>query len=348
LTRDSTGNRNYRCSSVDELAKSRCWWQKVRMLILSEEQVRESLDLDEAVVALEEMFARDYAKTVQMPLRTQMQAFPESTCLVMPCSDSALPGAGVKVVTVRHGTQFNGDRVQADCFLLEQTSGRVCAILAANYLTAVRTAAVSAIATKFLARPDARTLGIFGTGRQALAHVLLLSRDKRFERFMICGSRRSRSEDFAGWVADNHNVRLEPVDAATCAMEADVLCTCTTAKTPIFDGKLIREGTHLNLVGGFQPESREVDDFVVGRARIVVDSYEGALAEAGDLLIPLNQGCITKERIVADLHEIVSGEIEGRRSARDITLFKSVGFALEDLVIAILVYESVRADLSRR
>lgn len=313
------------------------------MLILSEEQVRERLDLDEALAALEKMFGRDYAKTVQMPLRAQMQTFSDSTCLVMPCSDSALPAAGVKVVTVRHGAQLNEDRVQASCFLLDQTSGRVCAVLAANYLTEIRTAAVSVIATKFLARLDARTLGIFGTGRQALAHILLLSRDRRFERFMVCGSHRSRTEDFARWVSANHDLHLEPVDAATCAMEADVLCTCTTSKTPIFEGKLIREGTHLNLVGGFQPEIREVDDEAVSRARIVVDSYEGALAEAGDLLMPLSRGTITKDHIIADLHQIVSGEIEGRQSARDITIFKSVGFALEDLVLATLVYESVQA-----
>lgn len=313
------------------------------MLILSEEQVQEALDLDAALAVLEKMFRRDYGKTVQMPLRTQMQIFSDSTCLVMPCSDSALPGAGVKVATVRHGTQFHRNRVQADYFLLEQTSGRVCVILAANYLTEIRTAAVSAIATKFLARSNAKTLGIFGTGRQALAHILLLSRDRRFERFVVCGSHRSRSEDFARWVAANHDLRLEPADAATCAREADVLCTCTTSKTPIFDGKLIREGTHLNLVGGFQPETREVDDVAVGRARIVVDSYEGALAEAGDLLIPLCRGTITKDQIIADLHQIVSGKITGRQNARDITIFKSVGFALEDLVLATLVHESVQA-----
>jgi ornithine cyclodeaminase/alanine dehydrogenase-like protein (mu-crystallin family) len=326
-----------------QLIKNQMGAAESPMFILSEEQVQEALDLDEAVVVLEKMFRRDYAKTVEMPLRTQMQIFSDSTCLVMPCSDSALPGACVKVVTVHHGEQFHGNRVQADCFLLEQASGRVCAVLAANYLTEIRTAAVSAIATKFLARPDARTLGIFGTGRQALAHILLLSRDRRFERFMVCGAHPSRSKDFAGWVAASYGVALEPVDPATCAIEADVLCTCTTSKTPIFDGKLIREGAHLNLIGGFQPEIREVDDTAVSRARIVVDSYEGALAEAGDLLIPLSRGTITKDHIIADLHQIVSRKIEGRPSVRDITIFKSVGFALEDLVLATLVYESVQA-----
>jgi ornithine cyclodeaminase/alanine dehydrogenase-like protein (mu-crystallin family) len=175
---------------------------------------------------------------------------------------------------------------------------------------------------------------------------LLFGRDSRFERFMVCGSHPGSSRDFAARAAKNHNMHVEPVEAATCA-EADVVCTCTTSKTPIFDGRRIREGTHLNLVGGFQPESREVDDFVTGRSRIVVDSYEGALAEAGDLLIPLRGGSIRKEHIIADLHQIVSGEKEGRRSPREITLFKSVGFALEDLVIATLVYESVQTSRAR-
>ena len=309
------------------------------MLILSEEQVRERLSIDEVVASLEKMFGRDYGKTANIPLRTTMQAFGGSTCLVMPCSDSALPAAGLKVVTVRDGGTSNGDRVQADCFLLEPESLKVCAMLSANYLTEVRTAAVSAIATRALARTDSRTLGVFGTGRQALAHLLLLSRDKKFERLLVCGSQRSRSESFAELLADHHGVQVEPVSAAVCAEESDVICTCTTSSVPLFDGKVIRQGTHLNLVGAFQPENREVDDALVARSRIVVDSYEGALSEAGDLLIPLGRGIITHDSIVADLHEIVSRKVIGRKDPRDITLFKSVGFALEDLVVASLLYE---------
>ena len=309
------------------------------MLILSEEQVRERLSIDEVVSSLEKMFGREYGKTANIPLRTTMQAFGGSTCLIMPCSDSALPAAGLKVVTVRNGGTSNGDRVQADCFLLEPESLKVCAMLSANYLTEVRTAAVSAIATRALARPDSRTLGVFGTGRQALAHLLLFSRSQQFERLLVCGSQASRSEKFAKLLADHHGLHVEPVAAAVCAQESDVICTCTTSNVPVFDGKLIREGTHLNLVGAFQPDTREVDDVVVERSRIVVDSYEGALSEAGDLLIPLSRGIITNDSIIADLHEIVSHKAVGRRDPADITLFKSVGFALEDLVVASLLYE---------
>jgi ornithine cyclodeaminase/alanine dehydrogenase-like protein (mu-crystallin family) len=309
------------------------------MLILSEEQVRQNLEIDELVAALERMFRRNYEATAIVPLRTQMKAFDGATCLVMPCSDSSLHAAGLKVVTVREGPKLNGDRVQADCLLLEETTGKVCAVVSANYITEMRTAAVSAIATRFLARPDARTLGIFGTGRQAIAHLLVLTHTHKYERILVCGSSPSRSKAFAEPAASEHTLAVEPVDSRTCARESDVICTCTNSRTPLFDGSHIREGTHLNLVGGYQPDVREVDDFVISRARIVVDTHEAALEEAGDLLIPLRSKAIHEKQIIGDLHAIVSEKVRGRAQAGDITLFKSVGFALEDLVGATLVYE---------
>ena len=136
---------------------------------------------------------------------------------------------------------------------------------------------------------------------------------------------------------EEHGLAIEPADAATVASESDVICTCTTAHEPLFDGGSLREGTHLNLVGAFQPNTREADEIAVKRSRVVVDTYEGALAEAGDLLIPLSSGAIDRSHIAADLHEIAAGKKPGRRSPNEITLFKSVGCALEDLVTARLI-----------
>lgn len=312
------------------------------MLTLSEDQVRRHLGTDELLLALEQMFRRDYETTAILPQRIQMQMAAGTTCLIMPSSDPAIPGAGVKVVSVRQGLNVDGDRVQANYFLLDQVTGRVCASLSANYLTEMRTAAVSAIATKFLAHPEAKTLSIFGTGRQAVAHLLLLTQTHHYERLLICGSRHLKSEAFAHMARRDHGLVLEAVDSDTCAREADVICTCTTSRTPVFDGRLVRKGTHLNLVGGFQPDGREVDDSVISRSRIVVDTFEGALAEAGDLLIPLHKNTIAREKIVGDLHQIVSGKLVGRSESDEITVFKSVGFALEDLVVATLLYERLR------
>lgn len=314
------------------------------MLTVSEEQIQNKLTPDSAIRVLEEAFRRDYQQTVQMPSRLQIEVSDGSVLLVMPCYDSALPGAGLKLVTVRNGAQLNKDRIQAIVFLVEHESGELCAVLSANYLTDVRTAAVSAIATKLLSRPEATTLGVFGTGRQALAHILVLRHIRAFRSVLVCGSHSSQSNEFALRLSAIHGIHAKPVDASTCVMQSDVLCTCTTSKVPLFDGSLVREGTHLNLVGAFQPDTREVDDQVINRALIVVDTYKGAFREAGDLLIPLRQGIITRGHIVADLHEIVSGKKPARRNDQEITVFKSVGCAFEDLVIAKFIYDDFQRE----
>ncbi|HLJ28771.1 MAG TPA: ornithine cyclodeaminase family protein [Candidatus Angelobacter sp.] len=303
------------------------------MLFLNEHQVRTSLNVDEVIRALHEAFARDFHLTLKMPVRTQLDAGP-SILLLMPCHDSERNAAGVKIVTVNPDTGVN-----ATYALLDPATGKTLAVMEANYLTDLRTAATSAVATDLLARPDAQVLGVFGTGRQAKAHLIALPRVRPFRRFLVCGSGRSDPGGFCKMMREEHGIEVEPVSAETCARESDVLCTCTTSHVPLFDGRLLRPGTHLNLVGAFQTHTREVDDETAKRSRIVVDTEEGALEEAGDLLIPLNNGVIARDQIVADLHQIASGKKPGRPSPEDITLFKSVGCALEDLVTANLLWK---------
>jgi ornithine cyclodeaminase len=209
----------------------------------------------------------------------------------------------------------------------------------ADYLTDLRTAATSAVATDLLARRDAHTLGVFGSGRQAAAHLAVLPRIRAFRRFLLCGSGRSDLQQFCKRIKMDCGLEIETVSADVMAKESDVICTCTTASAPLFDGRWLRPGTHLNLVGTFRPETREVDDETVKRARVVVETYSAVLAEAGDLLIPLGKGAIGRDHIVADLHEVASGKKQGRLRPEDITLYKSVGCALEDLVTASLIYQ---------
>ena len=221
--------------------------------------------------------------------------------------------------------------------LLDPATGRPRLLVPANYLTDLRTAGTSAVATKFLAREDTKTLGVFGTGRQARAHIKVLPLVRRFELVLVCGKDPGQSRAFTQTMSAEINLPVEPANARACAAESDVICTCTTSQTPLFDGSLLRPGTHLNLVGAFQPHAREVDSTTINRARVVVDTYDGALAEAGDLLIPMREGLISRVHLAADLHELVSDKKPGRTSAGEITLFKSVGCALEDLVTAELL-----------
>ena len=143
----------------------------------------------------------------------------------------------------------------------------------------------------------------------------------------------------------DHGIGIESVAAEVCARESDVICTCTTATEPLFDGRWLKPGTHLNLIGAFQPHTREVDDETIRRARVVVDTYDGCLAEAGDLLIPLQNGTVGQSHVIADLHEISSGKQAGRSGRDDITLFKSVGCALEDLATALMAYEQATSQI---
>ncbi|HYN15167.1 MAG TPA: ornithine cyclodeaminase family protein [Terriglobales bacterium] len=307
------------------------------MRVFTDSEICSLLHPAEVVDAIEAAFAREYRATAVMPVRTHVEVAGRGVFLVMPCYDSAVPGLGTKLVTVFDDA---AERLQATYVLLDPATGKMRALMAANYLTDVRTAATSAVATRHMAREAARVLGVFGTGRQARSHIEVMSAVRRFDRVLVCGSSAERSRTFAAAMAKELDLAIKPADARSCASQSDVICTCTTSSSPVLEGKWLRPGTHLNLVGAFQPDKREVDSETMRRARIVVETYESALAEAGDLLIPMSEGVIGREHVIADLHEVTSGKKAGRTSADEITVFKNLGCALEDLVTATLVCQN--------
>jgi ornithine cyclodeaminase/alanine dehydrogenase-like protein (mu-crystallin family) len=305
------------------------------MHVLTEAEVHHLLDPAQVVSAIETAFRVRYPTTL-MPTRTQMK-LADGVFLIMPCYDREGRGLGMKLVKFHDAPSVAEDRIQATYILLDSATGCSRLVIAANYLTDIRTATTSAVATKFLARPDARVLGVFGTGRQARSHLRVLRTVRDFERALVCGRDLARAHDFASTMSHELNLKIEAVYARTCAAESDVLCTCTTSTTPLFDGHMLRPGTHINAVGSFQPQTRELDDTTVQRARIAVETFDGAQAEAGDLLIPTKAGRITRAHWLADLHQVVAGKVQVRTAPTDITLFKSVGCALEDLATAELL-----------
>ena len=304
------------------------------MTTFTEADVRRLLDPAELITALETAF-RDRYPHARIPARTHVQ-LPDGVFLVMACFDDSRGALGMKLIVVQNNLGSAAERVQATYMLLDPSAGRPSLTIEANYLTDIRTAATSALASKFLARKDARVLGIFGTGRQARAHLKVMPLVGNFERVLVCGSNPESARRFAEEMS-RKTLPVDAANAATCAAESDVICTCTTSSMPLFDGRLLRPGTHLNLVGAFQPHTREVDSATVQHARVFVDTYDGALAEAGDLLIPISEGVIACNHIVGDLHELTCGNKTARKPAGDITIFKSVGCALEDLVAAELL-----------
>lgn len=304
------------------------------MRVWTEDKVRQRLDPDRVIAAIESAFRDRYLSSV-IPARPNLQ-MAGGMFLVMPFYERARHALGMKLVVVQENPRRSEDRIQATYMLLDPQTGCPLLVVPANYLTDLRTAATSAMATKFLAREPVKVLGIFGTGRQARAHIQVIPRVRRFEQVLVCGRDAGASREFAQKMVAETGLPIVPADARTCAAESDVLCTCTSSQTPLFDGNLLRAGVHLNLVGTFQPHAREVDSATVQRSRVFVESC-GAPIEVGDLLIPMQEGVIGPDHVVGDLHELTCRKKPGRTNENEITLFKSVGCALEDLATAELL-----------
>jgi ornithine cyclodeaminase/alanine dehydrogenase-like protein (mu-crystallin family) len=304
--------------------------------MLTDNDVLVHLDLDGLIRALTNAFRDDFS-SYRIPPRLFVSG-EKSTSLLMPCYGDGLFGLKVAIM---NGESGRGARVlQSTYTLYDEATGDSLLFLEAGTFTDLRTAAVSAVATFALALPEAQTLGIFGTGRLARAHVPALFCVRPFREVFICGSSPARSKQFAESLITDYGIAAHAVDAATCARESEVLCACTTSREPLFDGDLLQEGAHLNLVGAFTPETREVDTKTILRSRVVVDTY-GALEEAGDLLIPLRGRDIRREHVLADLHQALSGR-SVREHENEITVFKSVGSAIEDIVAAKCLLAALR------
>ncbi len=289
---------------------------------------------------LAEALAQAFAAGAQVPVRHVHCLGESDRLLLMPAwSEAAL---GVKLVTVMPGNGARGvGTVQAIYVLLDRATGEPLALLDGEALTLRRTAAASALAARYLAREDAQNLLVVGAGRLAphlaCAHFALRP---SLRRVFVWARDPERAQTVAQWLRDQDLPARVAEHLEPAVRESHIVSCATTATAPIVHGAWIEPGTHLDLVGGFTPTMREVDEAAVARARIAVDTYAGALAEAGDLLVPLASGTIGRESIVAELAELVRGTRLGRTSAAEITLFKSVGTALEDLCAAALVVRS--------
>ncbi|MBN8998703.1 MAG: ornithine cyclodeaminase family protein, partial [Rhizobiales bacterium] len=246
---------------------------------------------------------------------------------------------GVKIVTVFPGNAARGAAtVQGAYLLLSGETGAPLALIDGPRLTLWRTAAASALAADYLARPDARHLVMAGAGALAAHLVAAHAAQRPIERVSIWARRRDRAEALAARL-DRPGLAVAAVhDLDAAVAEADIVSAATLAAAPLIHGDRLRSGTHVDLVGGFTPAMREADDAAVRRARVYVDTLAGALAEAGDIVQPIAAGVLDRDAIAGDLFALARGEAVGRRSADEITLFKSVGTALEDLAAAIAVW----------
>jgi len=311
----------------------------MKLLILSADEVRRALPMAAAIEAMKQAFGQYSAGRAIVPLRVRLEGASEnSAALFMPAVLRDTGEMAVKVVTVYPTNLALGlPTIHALVLALDAQSGRPLALLEGASLTAIRTGAASGAATDLLARNDARTLAIFGSGAQARTQLEAVCTVRSIERAWIFSLDLPGANAMVEQMAGKGPVPDSLVIAATAGQavaEADVICTATTSSTPVFDGADLRPGTHINAIGAFTPTMQEVDSTSVRRAVVFVDSREAAWAEAGDLIIPMQRGEISADKVKGELGEIVNKTILGRESPAQITLFESVGLAVQDAVAA--------------
>ncbi len=315
-------------------------------LLLSRLELERLLDVDSVIRVVERGFADYSAGKVQMPVRSAVRVSdPPGTLLLMPCAMTESRALGTKLVSVYLQNPSRGLPVIGALYVLsDYETGFPIAVMDAGYMTGLRTAAASAVATRYLAREDARTLGIFGTGVQGEFHALAIPAVRAVERILVWGSSPERARAFADTMQGRVKAQVESGESIEAVAGADIVVTGTTASQPLFPGRLLAPGAHVNNVGSHSPTAREMDTDAVVRSTVVVDSYEAAWAESGDVLTPIDEGAITREHVRAELGEIVNGGKTGRRGADELTLFKSNGLAFQDAVTAQLAFERARAE----
>ncbi|HXH01762.1 MAG TPA: ornithine cyclodeaminase family protein [Candidatus Competibacteraceae bacterium] len=310
------------------------------MLQLDADAVARHLPWPALVEALREGFRAGCEAPLRHHHTVRVPGEPDATLLLMPAWQ---PGAflGVKLVSVFPGNGARGlPAIHGSYLLSSARTGELLALLDGAALTARRTAAASALAAGYLARADARHLLIVGTGALAPNLAAAHAGVRPITRISVWGRDPAKAETLAARLRGDGLPAAAVADLAATAAQADIVSCATLSQQPLIQGAWLKPGAHLDLVGGFTPAMREADDEAVRRASVFVDTRQGAGHEAGDIVQPLASGVLTPASILADLHELCRGQHPGRRRDDEITLFKSVGASLEDLVAAVLAYRS--------
>jgi alanine dehydrogenase len=319
----------------------------MKVLVVSQSEVRRLLPMAECIAVMEEALSALARGQALLPLR-QVLMLPEGqgAFAAMPGQLSEPAALGIKVITVfpgNHGTEY--DSHQGAVLLFDTGRGRLLAIMDASSITALRTAAVSAVATRALSRADARTLALLGSGVQAATHLEAIALVRPLTRVRVWSRDPAHVRRFVEREQARHGLEIVAATSARDAVaDADVVCTVTSSREPVLEGAWLREGAHVNAVGASVRTSRELDTAAVARARVFVDRRESAWNEAGDLLVPRAEGAIGEDHVQAELGELLVGGAPGRRSAEEVTLFKSLGLAIEDVASAHRIHANAQAS----
>ncbi|NLF10892.1 MAG: hypothetical protein GX597_03805 [Anaerolineaceae bacterium] len=312
----------------------------MKLRVLSGDDVRRAITMAEAIQAVKEAYIQLSAGQAIVPLRTSVPVEGRGgVTLFMPAYLAKSDAMGAKIVSVFPGNLAQGlPTIHAMVIVVNAETGQPNAIMDGTYLTALRTGAASGVATDLLARPDARVVAIMGAGAQGRTQLEAVCAVRPIEKVWVLDA----NPEAAALYVEDMRRRGRPIPEAfsiaasssEALRDADVICTATTSTRPVFADAELKPGAHINGIGAYTPEMQEVPAETVARSRVVVDSRSATLAEAGDLIIPIQQGMMTADDIHGEIGEVAAGLIPGRQSAEEITFFKSVGVAVQDVAVA--------------
>ena len=315
-------------------------------LLLTERDVRAVLPMPDLIEAMGGALAAYSAKRVVQPVRTVLDVASASGLLaVMPAVLDDPTVVGAKLVTVYNRNHERGlPSHLASIVLLDHATGALVALMDGRYITEARTAAVSAVSVKLLARPDATSLAIIGSGVQARSHLEAIRHVRQLSDVRVWSPTARNRDAFAADMSATMGFPVRAMaSAAEAARGADLIVLATASTTPVVEDAAVANGTHICGVGACRPDQRELPTGVVARARVFVDSRAGALKEAGDILLPIQERAFKEQHIAGELGELALGRVAGRQADSDVTFFKSLGMAVEDVVTAKLVVERAKA-----
>ncbi len=318
------------------------------MLILSRHDVESLLTMPAAIAAVSEGFRQLALGNVVMPQRVAtLVAVHEGLHLSMPAfvGSENPEEAGtltIKIVTVygHNQTRFGLPMIQGMLLLYDARNGRLLAMMDAEHLTALRTGAASGVATEYLARPDAATVLLFGAGALGPQQLAAVCAVRPIQRALVITTSGEKDAEFCAQMSSKLGITVEATrDTQSAIRNADIICTATNSTEPLFDGHWLKPGTHINAVGAYTAKMREVDTTTIQRSRIFVDHHKAAQTEAGDILLPITNHEFSYDQVAGELGALINGAVVGRTHDNEITLFKSVGLALQDAVTAAQVYK---------
>jgi alanine dehydrogenase len=313
--------------------------KKIRFL--SEKNIHSLITMREAINLMKDAFRQISEHRAVFPLRTGID-IPDhnANALFMPVYSSESNLIGMKLVTLFNNNPLKDlPLIHALVVLMDGQTGEPLAVMDGEYITALRTGAASGLATEYLARVDAEVAGIFGAGIQGHTQIEAICTVRKIKHVHIFDTNPEHAKKFADYIQKKFNIPAEIEADNSAAGNCDIICTATSSTKPVFEDAAIKDGTHINAIGTYQPDKRELPEETVIRAKVVVDQRQACLKEAGDLLIPLKKGKMRASHIYAELGELVNNSKEGRSNPSEISIFKSVGNAVQDVVVAGAIYK---------